>query len=1072
MYPKREADNKGDFRIYSCKTESQNVILNDYNRISIKGIMQRLEIGVEYDAQIRLEKIDPQYGATYNVLSIYQDIPETMDGQKAFLATMITEAQLKEIYFTYPDEDIVKLFVDDKFDYKKVKGFGPVVYQRVKNRIIENIAYKEILSRLGKYGITYDVILKLEEVFGSKELAIQKIEDNPYELTRVHGFGFKKADKIAKLMGVAHDNPNRIKYGIRYTIDENQQNGHTFMYREELLRNASEKLELEIDQIHNLLDETDELKFIDDKVSLIKTYNAEFYIAKRLTEILKNGQPLDFDPEEFITYIENKYNTILTEQQKEFFHAVKKNSVNLLVGYAGCVDMDTEFFNGERWKKISDYSEGDLVLQYNESGKTELANPIKYIKIPEDKLTLIKTSRGSINQCLSDEHTVVYKTSKGHLAKIPFHEMKKRHELNECGFNGRFITTFDYNGNGIPLSEDEIRLMVAVIADGSYVKVKQNKCKVNIKKERKKIRLVQLLENCGINYTRIDKEETGYSIFQFITPIKTKKFDSYWYQCNREQLKYITEEVLHWDGSFRAGRMSFSTAEVESADFIQFAFASVGKRSTIQIDDRVGQNYKSSDGKDGYTRKSLIYTVTISGGNSEVSLISRQRNTKTEFEEYKTVDGYKYCFTLPSGMWVMRREGRIAITGNCGKSFLQKFLVELLDQLGLTYTMVSPSAKAAKVTKKYTGFNALTTHRKIGYGRGGKDEEHLYEIYEDFVIMDESGMTDVFILSSLLAKIKNPNTRLLFVGDDFQLLSIQAGNFLHDIIQCGTIPLTKLDIVFRQEKGGILDIATKIRQGKHFVKDSFVNDKMLYGDDFLLHCVDQCNMESHYKGYYNVLMKLFSPEDIMVLTPTKKGKLGTVEINKYIQSVVNPEDGMKKQYEYGYEKENILRVNDYVMNTVNMYDIANINDEGTDVVNGDSGIVIDIKFEDDKRPVNKYDVDDDDQVRESEKKGIIIQFDDDIVRLDFGLAMQLLHSWCYTIHKSQGSGSEATLCILDKSSKYQASANLVYTAITRSKKKCIFLTQAETLNYAIRKVDNMRRNTHLCDLLKVAVGDE
>jgi RecD/TraA family predicted helicase len=747
MYPKREADNKGDFRIYSCKTESQNVILNDYNRVSIKGVMQRLEIGVEYDAQIQLEKIDPQYGASYNVLSVYQDIPETMDGQKSFLATMVTEQQLKEIYTTYPDEDIIKLFVDDKFDYKKVKSFGPVVYQRVKNRIIENIAYKEILSRLGKYGITYDVILKLEEVFKSKELAIQKIEENPYELTRIHGYGFKKADKIAKLMGVAHDDPNRIKYGIRFAIDENQQSGHTFMYREELLRNASEKLELEIDQIHNLLDETDELKFIDDKVSLIKTYNAEFYIAKRLTEILKNGEPLDFDPEEFIKYIENKYIDIipkgLTHQQKDFFRNIQKNSVNLLVGYAGT-----------------------------------------------------------------------------------------------------------------------------------------------------------------------------------------------------------------------------------------------------------------------------------------------------------------------------------------GKSQMQMFLIELLDWLGLTYTMVSPSAKAAKVTKKYTGFNALTTHRKIGYGRGGKDEEHLYEIYEDFVIMDESGMTDVFILSSLLAKIKNPKTRLLFVGDDFQLLSIQAGNFLHDIIQCGTIPLTKLDIVFRQDKGGILDIATKIRQGKHFVKDSFVNDKILFGEDFLLHCVDQCNMESHYKGYYNVLMKLFPPEDIMVLTPTKKGKLGTVEINKYIQSVVNPDDGAKKQYEYGYEKENIIRVNDFVMNTVNMYDIPNIDDEGTDVVNGDSGIIIDIKFEDEKRPVNKYDVDDDDQIRESEKKGIIIQFDDSVVRLDFGLAMQLLHSWCYTIHKSQGSGSEATLCILDKSNKYQASANLVYTAITRSKKKCIFLTQAETLNFAIRKVDNMRRNTHLCDLLKAAVKNE
>ena len=85
----------------------------------------------------------------------------------------------------------------------------------------------------------------------------------------------------------------------------------------------------------------------------------------------------------------------------------------------------------------------------------------------------------------------------------------------------------------------------------------------------------------------------------------------------------------------------------------------------------------------------------------------------------------------------------------------------------------------------------------------------MSEINEDFVIIDESGMADVYILASLLSKIKNPKARLLFVGDDFQFLSIQAGNVLHDSIESGVIPMTKLDIVFRQEEGGLLDIATK-----------------------------------------------------------------------------------------------------------------------------------------------------------------------------------------------------------------------------------------------------------------------
>ncbi|WP_339304548.1 AAA family ATPase [Paenibacillus sp. FSL L8-0435] len=730
MFPRKEADNKNDFRIYSCNTNSPNVILNSYGNLSVKGIMQRLELGVEYEAQIELEKVDARYGASYNVLSIYQDVPETMEGQKAFLATLMTDLQLKEVYKTYPNEDIVKLIVDNKFEYEKVKQFGSKTYNKIRDRILENIAYRDVLSRLGKYGITYDIILKLEKTFGSKELAIQKIEDNPYELTQLSGFGFKRADKIAQLMGFKKDDPHRIKYGIRFTIDDNQQQGHTYMLKDELLRNASEKLELAEVMIENFLYDTDGLVFVDDKVSLTRTYNAEKYIAKRLAEMLENGISLNFDPDKYILEIEETYKEDipkgLTYQQKDFFRSIQKYSVNLLIGYAGT-----------------------------------------------------------------------------------------------------------------------------------------------------------------------------------------------------------------------------------------------------------------------------------------------------------------------------------------GKSKLQKFLVDLLNKLGLTYVLLSPSAKAAKVTRTYTGVNAQTIHRRIGFGMD-KEEEMMLEIHEDFVIIDESGMTDVFILSSLLSKIKNPNTRVLFVGDDFQLLSVQAGNFLHDAIESGAIPMTKLDIVFRQGDGGILDVATKIREGKQIVNNDF-EGKQLFGSDFLLHCVDQIQIEKGYKHYYNLLLNTYKPEDIMVLSPTKKGKLGTVELNKYIQEQVNPFDSTKKQHEYGYD--GLIRVGDYILNTVNMYQIANMSEEGTDIVNGDSGKVIDIKLEDDKK-------NSDDELTESERKGIIIQFDDQLVRLDIGLAAQLLSAWALTIHKSQGSSSEATLIVVDRSNKFQISANLIYTAITRSVSKCIFLTQAETLNFAIRKVESKRRNTHLCNLLR------
>lgn len=744
MYPKSEALNKNDFRIYVCETEDDEVIKHEiYNTISIKGIMQRLEKGVEYTAEIELDKVDPKYGASYNVLSIYQDIPEALDGQRDFLATMMTERQLEEVYKVYEGEDIIDLILKNKFDCKKVKYFGEITLQLIKKRIEQNIEFKDSLAKYARYGITYEILTKLKKLYdGSMQLATQKLDECPYILTKIHGIGFKKADIIARRMGIELTDPNRIQYGIRYTIEDNEQNGHTFILKNDLIRSAAEKLEVEESLIEQILNETEGLKFVDDKISLIKTYNAERYIAKRLKDMLNESkdEELDFNPDEFISYIENKYKDIikkgLTEQQKNFFKMIKQYKAGLLIGYAGT-----------------------------------------------------------------------------------------------------------------------------------------------------------------------------------------------------------------------------------------------------------------------------------------------------------------------------------------GKSQLQKFLIELLEKLNYTYVLLSPSAQAAKVTKKYTGFDAQTIHRKIGFG-SGKEEDKMYEITEDFVIIDEFGMADVFIVAATLAKITNPKTRLLFVGDDFQFLSIQAGNVLHDMIESGVLPITKLDTVFRQAEGGLLDIATKIRKGEYFLPDSF-EGKKLYGKDLLIHCLNKVDMERGYKEYYNYFLKENDPTDIMVLSPTKKNKLGTVQINKYIQTIVNPESEEKLQYTYGNENENTLRVGDFVLNTVNIYRVKNLDEKTVDIVNGDTGIVVDFKFEDDKKDKDEDDKKDHDaEPLEREKKGIIVQFDSGLFRLDFKDAGQLLAAWCRTGHKAQGDSAPAVLCVVDSSHKFQVTANMLYTMLTRAKNKAILITQAATINYAIRKVESRRRNTHLCWMLK------
>lgn len=322
-----------------------------------------------------------------------------------------------------------------------------------------------------------------------------------------------------------------------------------------------------------------------------------------------------------------------------------------VAGNPGCVDADTEYFVGSGWKRIADY-DGGLVMEYDPVTKSSaMVYPLRYIKKDADSLYMIKSKRGSVNQVLSSDHSFAYVTSKGNMQKKPFSEVMEIHNCNAQGFYGKIETAFCYGGKGIDLSDNEIRLMCAVIADGSFLKG-QRKCHINVKKDRKKERLRQLLD--GKDYKEYRKSN-GFSDFRFYAPREEKVFSGYWYGCSNRQLKVIVDEVFNWDGSRIGKRKFFFSTVKENADFIQFALASCGIRSTIRIDAR--------------KNRKVCYVVIASSGNSYVR-IGHGMGRKAEITKYIPKDGKQYCFTVPSGYLVLRREGRIFITGNCGKTHL------------------------------------------------------------------------------------------------------------------------------------------------------------------------------------------------------------------------------------------------------------------------------------------------------------------------------------------------------------------------------------------------------------------
>lgn len=333
------------------------------------------------------------------------------------------------------------------------------------------------------------------------------------------------------------------------------------------------------------------------------------------------------------------------------YHLMGLHPLCLDVPVEGCVDCDTEFFNGREWKKISEYEEGEKVLQYNEDGTATLVKPLKYHVYDAEYLWNVTSKR--MDMAISENHNVVYyTTSKNPKLMIkPFHDIRIAIENNKDGFCGNIPKTFEYSGKGLKISDEKIRLMVAIFADG-YFPNKTTQCYVGLKKKRKIKRLKMLLKANNIDY-RIKND-----FFIFYAPKNCKHYPKKWYNMNIHQLSVVIDEMKNWNGcQFEVNHMpSFVTTSKKDADFIQFAYTSLGYPAYITTRDRRDTEKYIVD---HYIKSEKISYCVCSGYVSKIASLR-----KAKVEKYKTVDGKMYCFTMPSKMWVMRRNDKIIVTGN------------------------------------------------------------------------------------------------------------------------------------------------------------------------------------------------------------------------------------------------------------------------------------------------------------------------------------------------------------------------------------------------------------------------
>lgn len=398
------------------------------------------------------------------------------------------------------------------------------------------------------------------------------------------------------------------------------------------------------------------------------------------------------------------------------------------------------------------------------------------------------------------------------------------------------------------------------------------------------------------------------------------------------------------------------------------------------------------------------------------------------------------------------------ITGGpgTGKTTIIKTIIDIYQQKKYKTVLCAPTGRAAKRMSETTGQEACTLHRLLEIGKF--DEESVLKkdaeyqgapIDGDIIIVDEMSMVDMFLMNYLLDCIYL-GTKLILVGDSDQLPSVGPGSVLKDLINSQKIITVHLDKIFRQAaKSKIIVNAHRINSGKRFIskddeelaedaKQDFFFIKENNQEKILEQVLSLCNGRLEKYGDYNFF------ESIQVLTPTKKGILGTKELNKALQQELNP----PKEGEI--EKNNmgtIFRIGDRVMQIKNNYDIywekvkQSELETGNGVFNGEIGTIISIN---------------------DKEKNIAVKFDDDKrCWYTFNELDQLEHSYAITIHKAQGSEFDVVIMIVPQAAPMLLTRNLLYTGLTRAKKMLIVIGSERVIDFMIKNVDSKKRNTGL-----------
>ena len=386
--------------------------------------------------------------------------------------------------------------------------------------------------------------------------------------------------------------------------------------------------------------------------------------------------------------------------------------------------------------------------------------------------------------------------------------------------------------------------------------------------------------------------------------------------------------------------------------------------------------------------------------------------------------------------------GVMLLTGGpgTGKTTVVHALLHIFRSMDMSVALCAPTGRAAKRLSESTSTEAKTIHRLLemefeegsGHGHFRRNEQELLE--EAVVIVDEASMVDNALMCSLCKAVK-PGARLILIGDADQLPSVGAGRVLNDLIDSGRFATVRLTEIFRQARESL------IVTNAHAINEGTYPDLTVKNNDFffLPRRYDREIADTVVELCSTRLPRAYGKATeggIQIITPSRKGEAGTENLNRRLQSELNPPAKGKKELKF---RETTFRVGDRVMQTKNNYDIQWESGNGMDqtagsgVFNGDIGTVIFI---------------------DPAEEEMVVSFDDKEATYTGDMLDELEHAWAVTVHKSQGSEYPFVIVPMYNASPLLLIRNLLYTAVTRARRMVILVGREDVIR---TMVDNNRQ---------------